>query len=191
MFRWLSRYVKRIDVYGVGIELREIPPEEALPLLAARPTPAPAPQSTTSTPDAPLPELARPAEAEAPIVLRQDFIRVSGTSASSQRAPRELDLMAEGDDIQVHVHPPDGSQAPMWVGRKALQAALDQWKGPASEDPISVPGRTRRKEGQVVFVVEEEGEVEVQAGWWIWVPRHDLKAALEVLGVRAPWHSEA
>ncbi len=33
-FRWLSRYIKRIDIMGVGIELREIPEEEALPLLA-------------------------------------------------------------------------------------------------------------------------------------------------------------
>ena len=37
MFRWLSRYVKKIEIYGVGIELREIPPEEGVPLLKAAP----------------------------------------------------------------------------------------------------------------------------------------------------------
>ena len=39
MFRWLSRYVKQINVLGVGIELREILAEEALPLLSAQAQP--------------------------------------------------------------------------------------------------------------------------------------------------------
>ena len=93
MFRWLSRYVKQINVLGVGIELREIPAEEALPLLAAKPQPAPAQPSAGQTEEA------------APIVQRQDYVCVSGTSASSQQAPREIDLMADGEEIQLHVQP--------------------------------------------------------------------------------------
>lgn len=42
-----------------------------------------------------------------------------------------------------------------------------------------------RNEVEIVFVVDDEDEIEIQAGWWIWVPREDLKAALEELGVRA------
>ena len=49
MFRWLSRYVKQINVLGVGIEFREITAEEALPLLPTRPQSAPAqPSAETS-----------------------------------------------------------------------------------------------------------------------------------------------
>lgn len=176
MFRWLSRYVKKIEVFGVGIELREIPPEEALPLLAPKPTQPPPPQSPAPT---------QPTD---PIVQRQDFIRVFGTSPSSRRTPRELDLMIDADDLQVHIHQPDGNQTPVWLDRKALQNALDVWKGPTSGEPITVPGRTRRKETPVVFVVDQEDEIEIQAAsWWIWVPRADLKAALQELGIRAPW----
>src|SRR4051812_5206787 len=98
MLRWLSRYVKRIDVFGVGIELREIPAEEASALLAAKPESAPAQPAPSEG----------PAEQAAPVVLRQDYIRVSGTSASSRRTPRELDLMADGEEIQLCVHAPDG-----------------------------------------------------------------------------------
>jgi hypothetical protein len=35
--------------------------------------------------------------------------------------------------------------------------------------------------------VDAEEEVEVQAGWWIWVPKEDVKAALQELGVCVPW----
>jgi hypothetical protein len=73
------------------------------------------------------------------------------------------------------------------IGRKALQEALDRWKDAGRAGPITVTGRTARKEAEVVFVVDAEEEVEVQAGWWIWVPREDVKAALEELGIRIPW----
>jgi hypothetical protein len=174
MFRWLSRYVKQINVYGVGIELREIPAEEALPLLTPQPTTAPAPAASASSP-AP------------PVVQRQDYICVSGTSASSQRTPRELDLMLDGEEIEFHVHNPGASQPKIWVARQALQEALDLWKEAGAGEPIPVEGRTARKAARVVLVVDAEEEVEVQAGWWVWVPREDLKAALQELGVRVPW----
>lgn len=178
MFRWLSRYVKQINVLGVGIELREIPPEEALPLLSANPQPA------QLQPPAALSE----SETAPPVVQRQDYVCVSGTSASSQRTPRELDLMADGEEIEVHVHKPGASQPRMWVGRKALEEAFVNWKQTGeSGGEIMVPARTARKEAQVGFVFDESDEVEVQAGWWIWVGKQDLKAALRELGVRAPW----
>jgi hypothetical protein len=174
MFRWLSRYVKQINVLGVGIELREIPAEEALPLLTAKPHAAH--------------PVAEQAEDAAPIVQRQDYVCVSGTSASSQRTPRELDLMADGEEIQFHVHQPGGSQPKLWVRRTALDEAFarGQQTGEGGEE-IVVPARTARKEAQVVFVFDDSDEVEVQAGWWIWVGKQDLKAALAELGVRAPW----
>ena len=175
MFRWLSRYVKKITIMGVGIELREIPEEEALPLLEA----------STKTPSEPSKTRSRES---APLVQREDYIRVSGTSASEQRTPRELDLMLDGEEIQLHIHQPGGTQKRMWVNRKTLQEALDRWPGPGpNAAPITVPGRTTRKEEQVVFIVDNDEEAEVQAGWWIWVPPKDLKAALEALGLRIPW----
>jgi hypothetical protein len=175
MLRWLSRYVKQINIYGVGIELREISAEEALPLLNLTPVRA----SPADSADA--------AQASVPLVRKQDYICVSGVSASAQRIPRELDLMLDGDEIQFHVHNPDGTQPKVWAGRRALQESLGRWKNAGKEGPITVAGRTARKEAEIVFVVEEEGEVEVQAGWWIWAPRQDVKAALEELGIRVPW----
>jgi hypothetical protein len=110
---------------------------------------------------------------------------VSGVSASAQHTPRELDLMLDGQEIQFHVHQPGGAQPKIWADRTAFQESLDRWKATGMQGPIPVAGRTARKEAQVVLVVDEE--IEVQAGWWIWVPREDLKAALEGLGVRVPW----
>jgi hypothetical protein len=175
MFRWLSRYVKQINVYGIGIELREISEQEALPLLARTPIPdvAREPPVTAVVPS--------------PLVQRQDYLCVSGVSASSQRSPRELDLMLDGAEIEFHIHSPGASQTRVWVARDALQEALDRWKAAGSVGPITIVARTARKQAEVVVVAEPEGEVEVQAGWWIWVPREDVKAALEALGVRVPW----
>jgi hypothetical protein len=176
MFQWLSRYVKQINVLGVGIEFREIPAEEALPLLDARPQPAPEQPSAQHT------------EVAAPIVQRQDYVCVSGTSASSKRVPRELDLMADGEEIQLHVHQPGGSQPRLWVSRKVLEEAFARYmQTSGSGGEITVPARTAQKEAQVAFVFDDSDEVEVQAGWWIWVGKQDLKAALAELGVRAPW----
>jgi hypothetical protein len=175
MFRWLSRYVKRIDIYGVGIELREIPAEEAKlqpPALAAA---APAQESSETAPAPP------------DTIQREDYLCVSGTSASNTRTPRELDLLLDGEEIQFHIHNPGAAQARIWVDRQALQEALVRWKEGGQVGPITVAGRRVRKEASVVFVVDDAEEVEVQAGWWIWVPRQDLKAALEELGVRIPW----
>ncbi len=175
MIRWLSRYVKQINVFGVGIELREIPEAEALPLLAEVVVPNPATEAAT------------PGAEPTPSVQREDFICVVGVSASSKRVPRELDLMLDGEEIQLHVHAPGSSQSKIWVPRGTLQKALDFWKKTDLEEPIIIPGRTVRNEVEIVFVVDDEDEIEIQAGWWIWVPREDLKAALEELGVRAPW----
>ena len=50
-----------------------------------------------------------------------------------------------------------------------------------------MPARTARKEAQVAFVFDDSDEMEVQAGWWIWVRKENLKGALAELGVRAPW----
>jgi hypothetical protein len=174
MFRWLSRYVKRIEVFGVGIELREIPPEEATALLSAKPQSAPA-----------QPAPPEGASEPAPVVLRQDYIRVSGTSASSRRTPRELDLMTDGEEIQLCIHAPGGTQPPLWVGRRALEEGFGRWQEAGGD--VVVPARTARKEAQVAFIADDSDEIEVQAGWWIWVPRTDLKAALTELGVRVPW----
>jgi hypothetical protein len=171
MIRWLSRYVKRIDVFGVGVELREIPADEAEKLRTTQAGPAP-----------------ERSAADHPVVRREEYLCLSGTSASAQRTPRELDLMADGEEIQLHVHPPGGSQPRMWVGRPALEQAFAEWR-PTGEagGTITVPARTARKEAQVAFVFDDSGEVEVQAGWWIWVGKQDLTAALAELGVRAPW----
>ena len=179
MFRWLSRYVKKIEVFGVGIELREIPAEQAkaLELLTVEARPQAA-QSGAGQGES----VSVTAE---PIVQRQDYICVLGTTPSSRRSPREMDLMAEGEEIQLHIHQPGGSQAKMWVERKALEEAFASWD-PASGE-ISVQARTARKEGQVLFVFDDSVEVEVQAGWWIWVGKQNLKAALAELGLRAPW----
>ena len=54
-------------------------------------------------------------------------------------------------------------------------------------DEITLAARTARTEARVSFVFDDSAEVEVQAGWWIWVDKQDLKAALAELGVRAPW----
>ena len=178
MIRWLSRYVKQITIFGVGIELRELPADEvqALPPI---PPPSPRPLSPTPIPDSPV----EPGE----VVRQQDYICVSGTSASSQRTPRELDLTAVGDEIQFHVHQPGGSQRKLWVSRGGLQEALDRWQPTEDNLEIAVPAGFARSEAQVVFVTDASAEVEVQAGWWIWVSRDDLKTALAGVGVRALW----
>jgi hypothetical protein len=115
-------------------------------------------------------------------------ITLSGTSAGAERAPRELDLIVEGEEVQLHVHPPGGSQPRAWVRRDDLQRALDEWSnsggGPGT---VEVPARTARKAIPIALVFGASAEVEVQAGWWIWVKRDDLRAALEQLGLRAAW----
>lgn len=176
MFRWLTRYVKKITVWGVGIEFREIPESEALPLLKsqATETDSAAPSKSDLPPQ--------------PLIKRQEIICISGCSASSQRVPRELDLRMDGEDIEFHVHQPGGSQPRIWIRREDLQHALDRWPGPKpSSEPIEIEGRTARKEAKVVVIVDQDEEAEVQAGWWIWVSRQDLKGALEALGLRVPW----
>jgi hypothetical protein len=50
-----------------------------------------------------------------------------------------------------------------------------------------VPGRTGRKELPVTFVFRDNGEVEVQADWWVRVGTQELKTALQRLGVGVPW----
>lgn len=176
MIRWLCRYVKQINVFGVGIELREIPAEEALVLLSANPQPAPSQPS------------AGQGGAAAPIVRREDYVCVSGTSPSSNGSPREIDLMIDGDEIQFHIHQPGGSQPKLWVSRKVLEEAFAGWKQTgASAKEITVSGRTARKDGEVKFVFDDSDVLEVQAGWWIWVGKKDLEAALQELGVHAPW----
>ena len=193
MFRWLTRYVKKVTIFGVGIEFREIPESEALPLLEAAKTQRPAvpaePGPSQPPPaTAPKTETSESADLGPPVVERQDYICLTGCSASAQRAPRELDLRLDGEDIEFHVHNPRASQPKMWVKRADLQKALDRWRGLESgAEPIKLPGRTVRKAAEVVLVVDEEEEAEVQAGWWIWVSRQDLKGALEALGLRVPW----
>ena len=94
-----------------------------------------------------------------------------------------MPLHKSGDEIEFHIHQPGGTQTKMWVSRETLQKSLEGWKrAGGSAEPISVAGRTARKEAQIVFVVnDDDEEIEVQAGWWIWVPRTDLKAAFD------PW----
>jgi hypothetical protein len=130
MIRWLSRYVKRIDVFGVGVELREIPADEAEKLQTTQAGPAP-----------------ERSAAEHPVVRREEYLCLSGTSASAQRTPRELDLMADGAEIQVHVHQPGGSQPKVWVGRDAIEAAFVRTRQEGGAGgKVTVPARTARKE---------------------------------------------
>ena len=204
MFRWLSRYVKQINIFGIGIELREIPEAEALAVLgqqsqenAALPTPAStAPSSTPpvgpataeSAAAGTAAESAPKKESAAPLIRRENFVRVAGVSPSSRRVPRELDLMVDGDELQVHIHQPDAWQRPMWVRRDALQAALDDVRRTGGgSGGVKLPARTTRAAAEVAVVWDDSEEVEVQAGWWIWVARGDLAAALAELGVRAAW----
>ncbi len=176
MFRWLSRYVKQITICGVGIELREIPADEALPLLDAAPRPAPAQP------------VAGQLEAPAPVVWQQNYLCITGTSASTRRAPRELDLMADGDEIQVHIHAPGRSAPKVWIGRTALEEAFARSQPAGSSGgEITVLARTAHKESLVTFAWDDSSEVEVRAVQWIWVGKHDLTDALAELGVRAPW----
>jgi hypothetical protein len=182
MFRWLSRYVKRIDIMGVGIELREIPEEEALPLLSRQPSPAPACPALA-------PPSSVPPEPEPPIVQKEDYVRVTGTSPSSRRAPREIDFMVDGEEIRIHIHQPGGTQSMMWVDRTLLQQSFGRWKVDSSGvAEVSIPARAAGKDAQVVFVADDsKEEIEVQTAWWIWVRKQDLKAALAELGVHVPW----
>jgi len=75
------------------------------------------------------------------------------------------------------------------VTRTALQEALGRWdREGRSDEPIVVAAQSARgADGEVGFVVDGSEEVEVRAGWGIWVPRSDLKSALEQLGVSVPW----
>jgi hypothetical protein len=102
--------------------------------------------------------------------------------------PGELDLIADGEAIQFHIHQPGGSQPRLWVDRKALVEIMASWKGLPESDEITLPARTaKEKAAQVSLVFDDSDEVEVQAGWWIWVGKADLKAALAELGIPAPW----
>jgi hypothetical protein len=181
MFRWLSRYVKKIEVFGVGFELREIPEAEALPILASqlrsavRPSVSPPVESST------------PAPAEVEIVELQRYLCVSGVSASSQRKPRELDLAVYGDEIEFHIHDPGKPRPKLWVKRAELQESMNRWASSGSADPLRIPARKARSESEVVFVIGDEDEIEVQAYWWIWVPRNGMKAALKEIDIHAPW----
>src|SRR5262249_8204572 len=115
-------------------------------------------------------------------------VTLSGTSASQQRAPRELDLTLDGDEIQLHIHAPGGRQPKSWVSRSELQRAFDAWDRPrGGPGRVEVPGRTNRKEQAAVFLFDESDEVEVQAGWWVWVKKDELRAAFKGLGVVVPW----
>ena len=93
--------------------------------------------------------------------------------------------MSDGDEIEFHVHQPDGSQPRVWVSRKALNEACTRAE-PSAGGEFRVAARTACKESEVAFVFDDSDEVEVQAGWWIWVGKRDLSAALAELGVRAP-----
>jgi len=110
---------------------------------------------------------------------------LTGSSPSEQRAPRELDLTADGEEVQVHIHAPGGAQRKMWVRRSDLQHALNEtpeFRGGSGQ--VEFAGRTARMPFPVVLVWDESEEIEVQAGWWIWVRRDELLHALERFGLQ-------
>jgi hypothetical protein len=114
------------------------------------------------------------------------FVRVSGHSDQSHH-PRELDLTSEADEIHLHVHQHGESHTKVRIEQEALQVVLEQWAQTGKRlERVEVPGRTARKELLVGFVFHDNGEVEVQADWWIRVSTQELTAALQRLGVRVP-----
>jgi len=181
MFHLLSRYVKKIEIYGIGIELREIPEPttESVPV----------PDLHQLTPPANRLEIdpAAQSDTEEGIIELVQYLRVAGVSASFQRKPRELDLTLLGEEIQFHIHDLGKSRPKLWVKRSELQDTLSRWNASDQNEPIRVPARKARSESEVVFVVGEEDEMEVQAYWWIWVTKSVLKAALKEIDIRAPW----
>jgi len=131
----------------------------------------------------PLDALTVPEDVEAPPVP-VNSITVSGTSPSEQRAPRELDLTPDGEEIQFHIHAPGGQQRVMWVRQDDLQRALNETPGfRGGSGQVEFAGRTARKPFPVVLVWDESEEIEVQAGWWIWVRRDEFLQALGKLGL--------
>jgi hypothetical protein len=126
------------------------------------------------------------AAAPQPAQAAERFVRVAGHSGTS-RNPRELDLTSEGDEIHLHVHQHGDVHTKVWVTRAALQAALERWNQAGGHlDRLVVAGRTARKELPVTLVFHDDGEVEVQADWWIRMGTQELKTALQRLGLRVP-----
>lgn len=111
-------------------------------------------------------------------------IRIVGVSASVARTVRELDIADAGSEIEFHIHNPGGKQPKLFVNRSALQQQFDDWAERGCRGQCSVPGRSAKKEASIVFVADDTDELEVQAGWWIWVSKRELQAGLARLGIR-------
>jgi hypothetical protein len=119
--------------------------------------------------------------------VAQSFVTLLGTSASARRSPRELDLALDGEELQLRIHSPGGTQPSYSVGVSQLQQAFDDWKRVGNDEgQIEVSARKGQTTLPVTFVFDASYEVEVQAGWWIWVNKHELTAALSRLGLRSP-----
>jgi hypothetical protein len=152
---------------------------------------APAPAAPTPSPG-PMPEInlelvgSSPSPAPAPaggIVESPSYRRIAGVSPSSQRAPREIDFVIEGSELVVHIHAPNGSgSGKYYVYCSAFLQAVDKLllMQPREEiESVEVAGRTARNPAAVVVRRwRGEDELEIQAGWWIWVRAADLKTAL-------------
>lgn len=188
MIRWLSRYVKRIDLHGagigVGIELRELPESQPLALPESESQTADSTLTPTS-PESVLPPI--PADHDEGVIELVRYLRVAGVSASTQRKPRELDLTIHGDEIEFHIHDPSKIRPKLWVTRTDFQEAMNNWQASGNAEPMRVRARKARSKSEVVFVIDNDDEVEVQAHWWIWVSRNELKAALNEIGIHTPW----
>lgn len=118
---------------------------------------------------------------------RPSSVRVLGVSPSAQRAPRELDLALEGDEVSLHVHQPGGTRSKFWVHRDTLEATINQLSAPAGGHRIEVAARSPRKQTSSAFVSRDGGGVEIQADWWVWVSGDELREALHTLGIPVQW----
>jgi hypothetical protein len=147
VIKWLSKHVQKIELsvcgIGFGVELRDVSSEP-----------------TNSEHSQPAPKVAtrNPAPADGPTQGRGDRV-VTGNSWSERDVKRELDLMAIGGEVQVHVHNPGGRRPAYWVNHSTLQSSLNEWKKfQENAEPLFVEARnSKHQPARVGFAFKKPG----------------------------------
>jgi|GEM_PF-6711514 len=142
----------------------------------------------TSTPDTLSPSPGDRAREATPIPeeLPDGHIRLFGTSASDARAPREMDLSREGEEIRIDIHNPGSSQWVFWVRREDFEMSLRGWDWHRAAE-VRIAARKASSSLEVVLKLYTSGdaELELQAGkWWMWLKAEEFAQGLLALGVR-------
>jgi hypothetical protein len=126
----------------------------------------------------------------APAVPPSPGKRTLRGTAPDRRTPRELDLVRDGNEVNLHMHPPGKT------GSYKITLRVEELRSAFATGRFTLeqPGTTRRLDFKYHTDDPEDigpDEVRIQLGttsnqWWMYASGRDLQEALEALNPAAP-----